>query len=560
MRKITLLSILLALTTVLFAKHVPMETAKYVAKTFWEQNVLKGNSPKLTNAFYDISDQTDFSNLYIFNTDNGFVIVSADDAAKPILGYSQQGSFAPNNIPVNAREWLNEYNSEIKFAIDNNIEAGAETQEAWNKLRNGIGLAPKSARSVSQLLTTTWNQSPYYNDLCPYDYEEDCRSVTGCAATALAQLMKYWNWPTHGYGSHSYIPANHPEYGILSADFGNTTYDWDNMPNALTPESSSTEINAVATLMYHCGVSMEMNYGPHGSGAYAISYYGQLEYSAENALRDFFGYSPDLNGQYRSFRYLDGDDTLTYEVFPYDEWMSMLIDELDANRPIYYGGQGPDGGHGFIFDGYDNNEFFHVNWGWAGYADGYFTIDALEPAPGGIGGGSYQFNYDQTAIFGVEPASTHYTVNVLSISSAMGSVSGSGTYSAGQQITISATANNGYRFTQWNDGNTDNPRTITVTEDATYTAMFASVTNIQSNIDEGIDIFPNPTNGTINITSQEKISEIEILNTLGQIAMLMKVDSDNATCNISDLPNGVYFIKIYSSGTNDISVKKLTKE
>ena len=410
------------------------------------------------------------------------------------------------------------------------------------------------------MLTTTWNQAPYYNDLCPYDYEEDARSVTGCAATAMAQLMKYWNWPTQGYGSHSYIPANHPEYGTLSADFGNTIYDWDNMPNALTPESSSAEINAVATLMYHCGVSMEMNYSPHGSGAYAISYYGQLEYSAENALRDFFGYSPSLNGQCRSYRYLDGDDTPTYEVYPYDEWMSMLIDDLDANRPIYYGGQGPDGGHGFIFDGYDNNEFFHVNWGWAGYADGYFTIDALEPAPGGIGGGSYQFNYDQTAIFGVEPASIYYTVNVLSISSAMGSVSGSGTYSAGQQITISATANNGYRFTQWNDGNTDNPRTITVTENATYTAMFASVTNIQSNIDEGIDIFPNPTNGTINITSQEKISEIEILNTLGQIAMLMKVDSDNATCNISDLPNGVYFIKIYSSGSNNISVKKLTKE
>ena len=136
MRKITLLSILLALTMVLFAKHVHMETAKYVAKTFWEQNVLKGNSQKSTNVFYDISGQTDFSNLYIFNTDNGFVIVSADDAAKPILGYSQQGSFAPNNIPVNAREWLNESTTTSKLV-----------QKPWRHGTNsatGLDLPPKA--------------------------------------------------------------------------------------------------------------------------------------------------------------------------------------------------------------------------------------------------------------------------------------------------------------------------------------------------------------------------------------------------------------------------------
>ncbi|MBO7652750.1 MAG: C10 family peptidase [Bacteroidales bacterium] len=415
MRKITLLSILLALTMVLFAKHVPMETAQSVAKTFWEQNVQKGNIFKAGNVFNDISDQTEFTNLYIFNTNGGFVIVSADDAAKPILGYSQQGSFDPNNIPVNARAWLKGYNSEIQYAIDNNIEAGAETRNAWNNLRNGNGLAPKSTRAISQMLTTTWNQAPYYNNLCPYDEQADGRSVTGCVATAMAQVMKYWNWPVRGTGSHSYTSDEHPEYGTMSANFGNTTYDWDNMPNALSSSSSSTEINAVATLMYHCGVAVEMNYSATGSGAYTISYDGYFEYCAESAFRNFFGYNSDLYGLYRTTRYIDNGDTLTYEAYPYSEWVSMLKDELDVYRPILYAGAGPDGGHAFVFDGYDNNDLFHINWGWGSWEDGYFSIDALEPAAGGIGGGSYQFNIDQKAIFGVEPAYTNLTLSTNSL-------------------------------------------------------------------------------------------------------------------------------------------------
>jgi len=417
MKKFTLIAILLALATTVFAKHVPMETAKSVAKTFWEQNVQKGNIFKAGNVFNDISGQTEFTNLYIFNTNGGFVIVSADDAAKPILGYSQQGSFDPNNIPVNARAWLKGYNSEIQYAIDNNIEAGEETHNTWNNLRNGNGLAPKSTRAISQMLTTTWNQAPYYNNLCPYDEENDGRSVTGCVATAMAQVMKYWNWPVRGTGSHSYTSDEHPEYGTMSANFGNTTYDWDNMPNALSSSSSSTEINAIATLMYHCGVAVEMEYSATGSGAYTISYGGHFEYCAESAFRNFFGYSSDLYGLYRTTRYIDNGDTLTYEAYPYSEWVSMLKDELDAYRPILYAGAGPDGGHAFVFDGYDNNDLFHINWGWGSWEDGYFSIDALEPAAGGIGGGSYQFNIDQKAIFGVEPAYTNLTLstNTLTI-------------------------------------------------------------------------------------------------------------------------------------------------
>ena len=155
MRIFTFVAILIMLSLTAMAKHIDLETAKSVAATFWENNVQKGSGHKSGIEFHDITAQTEFSNIYILNTNGGFVIVSSDDAAKPILGYSRQGEFNIENIPINAKDWLRSYCNEIQYAIDNNIEAGEETREAWNKLRNGIGLTPKSTRSVSQLLTTT---------------------------------------------------------------------------------------------------------------------------------------------------------------------------------------------------------------------------------------------------------------------------------------------------------------------------------------------------------------------------------------------------------------------
>ena len=385
----------------MFAKHVDVETAQQVARNFWELNVAKSDGV----AFIDVTSQTEFSNFYIFNTNGGFVIVSSDDIAYPVLGYSDEGSFNTSNIGINTLDWLRGYQRHIQYGIDNNIKATDEISEMWYKLQNGIAMQQRDNRAVSALISTKWDQGVPYNNLCPQDnsagYSYGNRTVTGCVATAMAQVMKYWNYPTKGTGSHSY---SHSSYGTLSANFGNTTYDWSNMPNTLSSYSTSAQKTAVATLMYHCGVAVEMNYDiaqNGGSGAYSISYSGYFDYCAENALKNFFGYKSTIRGLVRS-SYTD-----TY-------WKNLIKTELDASRPVIYSGSGDEGGHCFVCDGYNSSDYFHFNWGWSGSEDGFFLLDAMTPGSGGIGGGGYEFNDDQDAVIGIEPA--NFTVEPSSLS------------------------------------------------------------------------------------------------------------------------------------------------
>ncbi len=334
--------------------------------------------------------------FYVFSAENqGYVIVAGDDRIVPILGYADEGTFNPDNMPPNMQKWLEGYKAEIRYAIENNILASPEVQARWQMLKSGAGIKSQNlASSVAPLIATKWDQSPYYNELCPYDNSQDEATVTGCVATAMAQVMKYWNYPEKGSGFHSY---NHSAYGTLSANFGSTTYDWANMPTRLTGTSSSVQKNAVTTLMYHCGVSVEMNYNvasEGGSGAMTIcSGYSDCNVSAEDALKTYFGYKNTLQGIHNS------DYTST-------DWINLLKTELNAGRPIIYAGRGNEGGHCFVADGYDNNNYFHFNWGWSGENDGYYALSALIPGSGGVGGGSYDFTDAQRAIIGIEPGTS----------------------------------------------------------------------------------------------------------------------------------------------------------
>lgn len=383
----------------MFAAPVDEQKARIVAQSFARNQsdapALKSTAAMKLAYTSRSSASTDkgteaVSYFYVFNgSGTGFVIVSADDRAMPVLGYSGESLFDPANMPENVAKWLEGYKTEMRRII-RSISSESETvKEAWKELLAGGVAQPESEnRAVNPLMLTKWNQSPYYNDLCPYDYSESDRTVTGCVATAMAQIMKYWSYPATGSGFHSY---SHSRYGTLSANFGATSYAWSAMPNTL---SGANE--ALATLMYQVGVSVDMDYGVGangGSGAYVISSKSPVTHCSEYALKTYFGYKTSLQG-------------IAREDYSQAEWVNLLKAELDAARPVLYAGFGGGGGHCFVADGYDNNSYFHFNWGWGGAYDGYFFINALNPDGLGIGGGTGGFNSGHQAVIGIEPPTT----------------------------------------------------------------------------------------------------------------------------------------------------------
>ena len=369
-RVLRLLPLLLMLVAqVTMAETVDRGRARQAATTFLSNNGAQ------TTGLTDVTSATGFSNVYVFTTENSFVLMAADDRVQPILGYSLNGRFDIENMPDNKRAWIEGYTHEIQYAIDHQTRATSEVSQQWRDLVEGRPDAGRTTTVVTPLVQTKWDQTSPYNLLCPGG------SVTGCVATAMAQIMKYWNYPSHGIGSHSY---NHASYGVLSADFQSTTYDWNNMTNTYSSSSTSAQKMAVATLMYHCGVSVNMNYSPNGSGAGSAI--------VAESLKNYFNYSLETVYHDRS-EY--GDNT----------WIGMLKTELDLGRPVYYCGSGSGGGHAFVFDGYNSSNNFHVNWGWSGYCDEYYSINNLNPGPGGTGSGTYGiYNDNQGAVIGIRPS------------------------------------------------------------------------------------------------------------------------------------------------------------
>lgn len=374
-RIIIFVAISLIASTSAMAERVKPSTAQKVARA------VLGNNGSKSTTLTDISQDAGYANLYIFNGEQGFVVIAADDCVQPLLAFSPTGSFVIDGMPANVSGWLQGYDDEIQYAVDNNLQASPNTLRQWKALMEGNSRASKNTVVVAPLIKTTWDQNPGYNDLCPYDENAQEQIVVGCVATAMAQIMRYWEYPSHGTGSHSYTPESHPEYGLQTVNFAAATYDWVAMPL----HSSSAE---VAKLMYHCGVSVNMDYNLRangGSGAY--------DRDIPNALTTYFNYKNTVCRVQKSS--YTGD------------WTQMLKDELDSGRPVEYNGRGSAGGHAFICDGYgyDNNNvcYFHFNWGWSGRNDGFFLLTNLNPGSGGAGGGGYVFNDDQSAIIGIQP-------------------------------------------------------------------------------------------------------------------------------------------------------------
>ena len=387
---LSLISILV-ISNLAWSSPVDPTEARSLAQTFWRLNFPGQALP----VFEELSQSVGVEHFYIFNNVNGpgFVMVSGDDCATPILGYSSTTNGIGGELPANVRSWLGYYDGTIGAAVQNGAVATAEIAEEWGTLRSGNLPEPKSLTTVSPLISTTWDQGAPYNNLCPGTGTN--KAYVGCVATAMAQLMKYYNWPTTGTGSHSYYCNDGTyDYGTLSANFGATTYDWANMLNSYPYPNSgtATQQNAVATLMYHCGVAINMVYTPEGSGAWTIGTSYPYYPSAETALKEHFNYSSSLYGALMS-------------NYSNVQWISMLKNDLDQQHPVIYAGndQNGEGGHCFVCDGYDNTNNFHFNWGWSGWYDGYFTLTSLTPGTGGAGAGNSNYSYYQQAIFGAVP-------------------------------------------------------------------------------------------------------------------------------------------------------------
>ena len=313
-------------------------------------------APQMELAYTSTTSKGDCLYVFTMKSQPGFVIAPADDRLPGVLAYSETGSFDATTIPENVKWWLGEYSKEVDLLLSGEMANMRKTARAPRK-------------AVAPLLTTKWNQSAPFNDDCPTD--DGGRCVTGCVATAMAQVMKHHNWPPQGKG----------ERGGYS--FDGHRYDWSNMIDVYSGgKYSSTEASAVALLMVDCGKSVDMNYTSSASGTQSNR--------VGVALTDYFDYDPSLRLEVRMGH-------------PLAEWEQMVYDEVAAGRPVYYSGANSSSGHAFVCDGYQGDGFFHFNWGWGGAYDGYFRLFALDPAGGGIGSSSGGYNEVQQIFTHVMP-------------------------------------------------------------------------------------------------------------------------------------------------------------
>lgn len=328
--------------------------------------------------------------VYVFSApgDKGYLVSPADDRFPALLGYSDTGRIDADNIPPQMQWWLSEYAREMDYAIRNGL-AASQPENAIILGSNPVCAPTEATRTpIAPLLQTKYNQSEPYNNQCPIinysDGSQWGRAVTGCVATAMAQVMRYWKYPATGQGSHSYLcEPNGGQSFTESMDFSTVTFDWDNMLlEYISGNYTSTQADAVARLMHACGVSVNMSYTPVESGAQSAL--------VGNALRNYFKYDSSLSYVARG-------------LFSNAEWEQFIYNELAASRPVQVNGRGSGGGHAFVCDGYQGDHYFHFNWGWGGSSDGYFMFSALNPGSLGIGGGSGGFNYDQSATYNIFP-------------------------------------------------------------------------------------------------------------------------------------------------------------
>ena len=354
MRKIAVSAICFLAISFVSAQQVSLDEAQKIADVFF------GKTHKSLQTCADIAIEGQDTLYYVFNADNGFVIIAGNKKSIPVLAFSDASSYDKNAVIAPVKMWLDYYQrqiSELSKATDFLVEE--KVIRAWEELQNPPKIHKNTTSPMAPLLTSKWGQGKNYNYYCPQDdsaKNNNYRAVTGCVATAMAQIMYYFRFPEQGVGSYTY---QHDKYGTISADFSEATYDYSGMtdkPNTINWQTS--------LLMYHCGVSVDMLYGAQSSGMY--------NHKAAYSMKTYFGYSPETQYVFRDSTTLD--------------WDSLIVSHLDRKIPLYYAGWSVPhtDGHAFVCDAYQidsssTNYYYHFNFGWNGHTDGYFYINPLLP-------------------------------------------------------------------------------------------------------------------------------------------------------------------------------------
>lgn len=369
MKKLFILALACLMPFVMDARERSVESARDIAEGFFASLPATKAQPVDLKMVWDRTSPATKTGqepaFYVFANSQGpgFVIISGDDAARTVLGYSFDEEFPADNIPAHMVSWMGEIENQVRYIRENNLPPSQAP-------------ASVSGQVVKELTTARWNQGSPYNRQCPYD--GNVHSVTGCVATAMAIVLRYHKWPDAGVGVIPGYTTDTKQINVPEIALGHE-YDWDNMPMVFNGSSTTKNIQAVSRLMADCGAMIRMDYTANESGAFTTD--------IPAAFSTFMKYDAGMSYHERGFY----DDS---------RWHEMLQTEMNERGPLIFSGHSSYGGHCFVLDGYTTDKYYRVNWGWGGSYNGYYSLDAMEPGGQGIGG-SGSYNHNQQVILNV---------------------------------------------------------------------------------------------------------------------------------------------------------------
>lgn len=556
--KIVFLLFCSILAVATFAQQVTQTEALALAQKFMSAKVKQ--NVQLKPVSYETKG---ISHMYFFTDEanTSFVVIAGEKISSPVIAYSTESGLDAV-LPAPVEDYFLGTEARIVEAKNKSLSPVISVIDEWESISLSGELPVYLKSAVAPLLSTTWNQGCYYNAQCPPHVEGECGfCYAGCVATAMGQVMKYHNYPPAGFGSNIYGTGN---YSNIFVDFSQATYNWGAMPNSISSDNAE-----IAKVLYHLGVSVNMGYAPDGSGAVSAD--------AANALRDHF--------DYESYLFYNERDDYTNESF----WLEVLINDLKSRRPVYYSGHGTSGGHAFVCDGIDNSNKMHINWGWSGSSNGYFTFTNL--------GG---FTDGQAAIFGVEPneGDIQYCQPTSLHTAASDTISdGSGVHRYGNSTNCSWTIQPPgagliyIHFTQisldkdvdmvyiYNGTSTADPLSATLTGfdlpseilvwgssahvvfqsdvmlradgfEFYYTSCLAGIEDAWNN--GKIIVFPNPADDQMNVEIDPlilpAIERIEMISLAGQVVKVIETPTQSQLIEVGSLSAGTYGLRFAGAG------------